>query len=221
MGELFASARESVLVAGYAVYQGQRVFQALADRMVEVPGLKVRMFLDIQRGHGDTTAASGLIRRFAARFRSDQWPKDRPLPRLLDPRSLETDPSDGPACMRNVSSSMARTSSCRRRISRRRPKRNIEIGLLIDSSELATRLTSYFQGLLTMISSHPCDCNSLVPDPLWSLSARRPHLLEHFCLSSRIGKGMVLYCLCGLILHSYAARPRFSQAHRSTPCNTT
>ena len=33
--ELFANARESVLVAGYAIYQGQRVFQALADRDAE------------------------------------------------------------------------------------------------------------------------------------------------------------------------------------------
>ena len=58
--ELFANARESVLVAGYAVYQGQRVFQALADRMVEIPSLKVRMFLDIQRAPGDTSAASEI-----------------------------------------------------------------------------------------------------------------------------------------------------------------
>lgn len=68
--ELFANARESVLVAGYAVYQGQRVFQTLADRIVEFPGLKVRMFLDIQRGHGDTTMPIELIRRFAERFRA-------------------------------------------------------------------------------------------------------------------------------------------------------
>src|SRR6516225_10035753 len=39
--ELFAHAEHSVLVAGYAVYQGQRVFQALADRMHQKPGLKV------------------------------------------------------------------------------------------------------------------------------------------------------------------------------------
>src|SRR5262249_9947266 len=88
--ELFVNAQDSVLVAGYAVYQGKSVFQALADRMADVPGLKVRLFLDIQRGPGDTTLASVLVRRFADRFRTTQWPQDRPLPEVYyDPRSLE------------------------------------------------------------------------------------------------------------------------------------
>lgn len=56
--DLFANATQSVLVVGYAVYQGQKVFQALADRMMTVPSLQVRLFLDIQRPHGDTSAAS-------------------------------------------------------------------------------------------------------------------------------------------------------------------
>ena len=89
---LFAQAESSVLVAGYAVYQGQRVFQALADRMQQMPGLRVRMFLDIQRSYGDTTMASLLVRRFAERFRTEQWPADRPLPDVYyDPRSLDVD----------------------------------------------------------------------------------------------------------------------------------
>src|SRR5205823_14601491 len=58
--ELFANAQLSVLIAGYAVYQGQKVFEALADRMLNNPSLAVRMFLDIQRGPGDTSAPSEL-----------------------------------------------------------------------------------------------------------------------------------------------------------------
>jgi len=68
--DLFANATKTVLVAGYAVYQGQRVFQALADRMLENPALQVRLFLDIQRGHGDTTSSSELIRRWK---RESNW----------------------------------------------------------------------------------------------------------------------------------------------------
>ena len=47
--ELFQNARESVLVAGYAVYQGHMIFKTLADRMDESPQLNVQMFLDVQR----------------------------------------------------------------------------------------------------------------------------------------------------------------------------
>jgi len=148
--ELFANARESVLVAGYAVYQGQRVFQALADRMVDLPGLKVRMFLDIQRGHGDTTTAHELILRFAARFRSDQWPKDRPLPEVFFyPRSLETD-TERRACLhakcvvvdgKDIFVSSANFTEAAQ-------QRNLEIGLLIHSAEVANRVTQYFNELL-------------------------------------------------------------------------
>ncbi len=44
VGELFRNAQQSVLVAGYAVYQGQKVFQAVADRMQASPDLSVLTF---------------------------------------------------------------------------------------------------------------------------------------------------------------------------------
>jgi len=47
--DLFASSRESVLIAGYAVYQGREIFRALAERMEEIPELKVTIFLDVHR----------------------------------------------------------------------------------------------------------------------------------------------------------------------------
>jgi phosphatidylserine/phosphatidylglycerophosphate/cardiolipin synthase-like enzyme len=149
--ELFASARESVLVAGYAVYQGQRVFQALADRMVELPGLKVQMFLDIQRGHRDTTMPVELIRRFAERFRSHQWPKDRQLPEVyFDPRSLETDP-DRRACLhaKCVVVDVKEVFVSSANFTEAAQQRNLEIGLLIRSPDVASRVTQYFNGLLS------------------------------------------------------------------------
>jgi phosphatidylserine/phosphatidylglycerophosphate/cardiolipin synthase-like enzyme len=133
--ELFAHAQTSVLIAGYAVYQGQRVFQALADRMYEHPELHVRLFLDIQRGHTDTTTASDLVRRFADRFTKHQWPKDRPLPEIFyDPRSLAM-PADKRASLhakcvvvdrREVFVSSANFTEAAH-------ERNIEVGLLIHS----------------------------------------------------------------------------------------
>src|SRR5437016_2457857 len=72
--ELFQNAKESVVVIGYAVHQGQRVFQALADRMAELPNLDVRMHLDVQRNAGDTSADSEVVHRFVERFRKFQWP---------------------------------------------------------------------------------------------------------------------------------------------------
>jgi phosphatidylserine/phosphatidylglycerophosphate/cardiolipin synthase-like enzyme len=162
--DLFANAAQSVLVAGYAVYQGHKVFQALADRMLTVPSLKVRLFLDIQRPQGDTSAASEIIRRFAGQFRTAQWPSERPLPQVFfDPRSLDTS-SHKRACLhakavvvdtRSVFISSANFTEAAQ-------ERNVEVGILAQSESLAHRLTEFFdKGLSERIfhsafdSAHP------------------------------------------------------------------
>jgi phosphatidylserine/phosphatidylglycerophosphate/cardiolipin synthase-like enzyme len=152
--ELFANAKESVLVAGYTIYQGQRVFQALADRMAEIPNLRVRLFLDIQRQHGDTSTSQAITNRFADRFKNTQWPKDRRLPDVFfDPRSLECLP-EGRACLhaktvvvdaRHVFISSANFTEAAQ-------YRNIEVGLLVDSSALSLRLTEFFDKLVSASS---------------------------------------------------------------------
>jgi phosphatidylserine/phosphatidylglycerophosphate/cardiolipin synthase-like enzyme len=149
--ELFANARQSVLLAGYAVYQGHKVFQALADRMLDIPSLSVRLFLDIQRPHGNSASSSELIRRFALRFRQSQWPMNRPLPRLyFDPRSLEAHP-DQPASLhakvvvvdsRHVFVSSANFTPAAH-------LRNVEVGVTIDSPSFAQQVSDFFDTLLS------------------------------------------------------------------------
>ncbi len=148
--ELFSTADESVLVAGYAVYQGQRVFQALADRMRVRPTLKVRMFLDVRRNAGESTAADEVVRRFADRFRRFDWPQDAPLPEVIHyPQSLEESPDKRAAlhakcivvdCKRVFVSSANFTEAAQ--------VRNIEVGLLIDSPSLADGITKHFGSML-------------------------------------------------------------------------
>src|SRR5262249_56742009 len=56
--------------------------------MAERPGLRVRLFLDVQRHPADTSADAEVLRRFSHRFRTREWPGAR-LPELYyDPRSL-------------------------------------------------------------------------------------------------------------------------------------
>jgi phosphatidylserine/phosphatidylglycerophosphate/cardiolipin synthase-like enzyme len=118
--------------------------------MHECPELRVRLFLDIQRGHTDTTTADDLVRRFADRFAAHQWPKGRPLPDIFyDPRSLAL-PADKRASLhakcvvvdrREVFVSSANFTEAAH-------ERNIEVGLLIHSSMLADRIVRHFEALL-------------------------------------------------------------------------
>ncbi len=148
--ELFAKAKSSVLIAGYAVYQGQRVFGALADRMQEIPELRVRLFLDIQRGPGDSSATSELVRRFSSRFTDSQWPKGKPLPdAFYFPPSLNLD-TQKRSCLHAkcvvVDREVAFVSSAN--FTEAAQERNVEVGLLIRSPLIADRIARHFDALV-------------------------------------------------------------------------
>jgi len=146
--ELFANANEHVLVAGYAIYQGREVFRALAERMAELPALKVRMFLDVQRRHRDTTKDTELVREFAHRFRTAEWPGTRMPEVYYDPRSLDTDSSKRSSLHAKcivIDRKLAFVSSAN--FTEAAQVRNIEVGALIQSVRFAERLVEHFEAL--------------------------------------------------------------------------
>jgi phosphatidylserine/phosphatidylglycerophosphate/cardiolipin synthase-like enzyme len=147
--ELFAHAERSVLVAGYAVYQGRQVFRALADRMHERQQLKVRLFLDVRRGPGDTSAAGEVVRRFVHQFRTREWPPDRTVPEVFyDPRALDASPQHRASLHAKcvvVDAEAVFVSSAN--FTEAAQNRNVEVGLLIRSELLADRLARHFEAL--------------------------------------------------------------------------
>ena len=111
--ELLGSASRSAWVTTYAFFDGPRAFGVLARRMDETPGLAVTLLLNVQRKKGDTTDADHLVRRFADRFWTEEWPGSARPRVFYDPRSL--DPEGARAfSMRRRWSSTTRPSSLRR-----------------------------------------------------------------------------------------------------------
>lgn len=145
---LFSTAKTSVLVVGYAVYQGQQVFGELAKRMDDNPDLSVQMHLDIRRDK-DTSLESEIVRRFLNKFKTSQWPSGRRLPDIYyDPRSLDVDPSKRASLHAKcivVDSSEVFISSAN--FTQRAQQRNIEVGIRISSKQMATQLESHFKKL--------------------------------------------------------------------------
>ena len=145
--ELFAHAEESVLVVGYAVYQGQIVFESLAERMEHLPNLDVRMFLDISRPVNDPTPSEILVSSFVQRFRGSQWPQGKRLPAVFyDPRSIDDEnpvrSSLHAKCV-VVDSEQLFVSSAN--FTKAGQERNIEVGLRIHSPWVAQRLMRHFK----------------------------------------------------------------------------
>jgi hypothetical protein len=147
--ELFGSATTEVLVAGFAVYQGREVFRRLTERMTEVPGLRVRLFLDVRRPHGDDAPPSEIVWRFLHRFRTNEWPGEK-LPELFyDPRSLDEN-------QEKRSSLHAKCVVVDRRVAfvtsanftEAAQTRNIEVGSLIRSTAIAREVAVHFESLV-------------------------------------------------------------------------
>ena len=154
--EMFQSARESVLIAGYAVYQGHAIFKTLAERADLYPTLSIKMYLDVQRSFNDGSSNAELVRRFAERFKNTQWP-DRRLPRLYyDPRSLETDTSRRASLHAKcvvIDKRQAFVSSAN--FTEAAQTKNIEVGVLLENPAIARKIFDHFEILSASGIVHP------------------------------------------------------------------
>jgi phosphatidylserine/phosphatidylglycerophosphate/cardiolipin synthase-like enzyme len=146
--DLFGSAESEVLVAEFAVYQGRAVFRRLAERMEERPDLRVRLFLDVQRPHTDTSLDDEVLHRFLRRFRTQEWLGERWPELWYDPRSLDQEAvkrSSLHAKCIVVDRQMALVTSAN--FTEAAQTRNIEVGALIHSEIFAARLVGHFEAL--------------------------------------------------------------------------
>ena len=150
VSELFRGAQRSVLIAGYAVYQGQKVFHALAERMTQNAGLQVRMFLDVPRKQSDTSSASSQIAKFVHQFKTSQWPAGVPLPnvycceQLIDGQNGKSGAQHAKCIV--VDEQTVFVSSAN--FTEAAQQRNIEVGLLVRSCAVSERVCRFFEALV-------------------------------------------------------------------------
>ncbi len=154
--DLFRQAKESVLIVGYAIYQGQQVFKSLAERMEEIPSLDVKMCLNMTPDK-TTDVESLIVRRFADQFKSKHWPNGARLPRVFfDPRSIDPDKSQRASLHAKcivVDGKEVFISSAN--FTERAQNRNIEVGVKLASSKLADQLTEHFVKLIDDVTLRP------------------------------------------------------------------
>ena len=146
--ELLGSAERTVWASTYAYFDGPRAFATLAGRMDAIPELQVTLLLNIQRRRGDTTAADQLVRRFADRFWTTDWP-GKARPRVhYDPRSLDLEGPAGVLHAKAVVSDGEAVFMTSANLTDAAFDRNIELGVLIRDRALAASVVSHFQGLI-------------------------------------------------------------------------
>jgi phosphatidylserine/phosphatidylglycerophosphate/cardiolipin synthase-like enzyme len=148
--ELLSSAERSVWASTYAFFDGPRAFQVLAKHMDARTEISVSLLLNIQRKRGDTTDADRLVRRFADRFWTKDWPGSARPRVFYDPRALEL---DGPAGVLHAKAAVVDdrvvfvTSA---NLTEAALDRNIELGLLVRDHALAASVVSHFRKLIDL-----------------------------------------------------------------------
>ena len=145
---LLENAQTEILLIGYTVHNGKKLFRRLAERMESSPALRVMFCLDIARKLSDTSLASEIVRRFAHDFVTKHWPGAR-LPEVFyDPRALaerwEERASLHAKCV-IVDRRIAIVTSAN--FTEAAQRRNIEVGVLIRHEPFVARLSVYFEAL--------------------------------------------------------------------------
>lgn len=146
--ELLGSVARSAWVTTYAFFDGPRAFDVLARRMDETPGLSVTLLLNVQRKKGDTTEADHLVRRFADRFWTEEWPGSARPRVFYDPRSLDPEGDAGVLHAKAVVVDDEAVFVTSANLTEAALDRNIEIGLLVRDHTLAATMTRHFNTLI-------------------------------------------------------------------------
>ncbi len=146
--ELLGTAERTVWVSTYAYFDGPKAFETIAQRMDEVPELRVKLLLNIHRKWGDTTAADHLVRRFADKFWSTDWPGASRPEIYYDPRALDL---KGPGSVLHakavvVDDEVVFVTSAN--LTEAALDRNIELGLLVRDHALAASVSKHFRVLI-------------------------------------------------------------------------
>ena len=116
--------------------------------MEACPTLQVTLLLNIERKRGDTTAPEQLVRRFADRFWSTDWP-GACRPRVFyDPRSLEAEGPSGVLHAKAVVADDELVLVTSANLTEAALDRNIELGLLVRDRALAATVSRHFGVLI-------------------------------------------------------------------------
>jgi phosphatidylserine/phosphatidylglycerophosphate/cardiolipin synthase-like enzyme len=146
--EVIGVAERSLWISTYAFFDGPKAFETLARRMDAIPGIRATLLLNLQRKNGDKTSSDQLVRRFAERFWTVEWPGTS-RPRIyFDPRALEL---DGPGAVLHAKAVVVDEEAVfvtSANLTEAALDRNIELGLLIRDRTLAASISSHFQGLI-------------------------------------------------------------------------
>jgi phosphatidylserine/phosphatidylglycerophosphate/cardiolipin synthase-like enzyme len=157
---LFAGARRSVIVGGYA-FDDPSLLAPLHTAMA-VHRFRARLFLDV-RGEAETEAgAEAIAREHVERFFRKVWPFGRPHPEVYyDPRTPRRGPPWASLHAKCVVVDDERALVTSANFTGRGTGRNIEVGVLVEGATFAEELAAQWRQLITAGLVRTCATDAL------------------------------------------------------------
>lgn len=146
--DLFREAKNEVLIAGFAFYQGKEIFKELANKLDTIADFRVVFIVDVRRD-GNSSAEEAIILKFKTDFLKKQWPGKKMPEIYFDPRTLDLE-SDVKSSMhaKCIVVDSKKTFITSANFTQAAHQRNIEAGVVLDSVDYAINLKSQFMNLV-------------------------------------------------------------------------
>jgi phosphatidylserine/phosphatidylglycerophosphate/cardiolipin synthase-like enzyme len=145
--ELFESARESVILAGYSFDHAHDVLAPL-HRSMQTHGVEARFFVDVPQAQRAEVEDEYLARHLGT-FITENWPFGDPRPRIYyDKRALRPGPPFCSLHAKCVVVDGARAFVSSANFTQRGQERNIEVGVLVEDASFASFLAGQWLGLV-------------------------------------------------------------------------
>jgi phosphatidylserine/phosphatidylglycerophosphate/cardiolipin synthase-like enzyme len=142
-------AKNELMLATFALYQGDRILEPIHQAMVRNPELRVTLILNVQRGYGDTTINEDILEKFRLEFRAKNWPWEIKPEVYYYPESLHMDAKSRASMhAKFVIADEERCFITSANFTEAAQKKNIEVGIELTGSHEPKALSRYFKHLI-------------------------------------------------------------------------
>lgn len=142
-------AKHELMLATFALYQGDRILEPIHQAMLRNPGLRVTLILNVPRAYGDRTLTDEILEQHRQEFRAKSWPWEL-LPEVYYyPESLHMDAKSRASMhAKFVIADEERCFITSANFTEAAQKKNIEVGIELTGSHEPKALSSYFKRLI-------------------------------------------------------------------------
>lgn len=142
-------AKKELMLATFALYQGDRILEPIHQAMIRNPNLSVTLILNVQRSYGDTTMNDDILEKSRQEFRAKNWPWDVKPQVYYYPESLHMDAKSRASMhAKFVIADEERCFITSANFTEAAQKKNIEVGIELTGSHEPKALSRYFKGLI-------------------------------------------------------------------------